>query len=103
MKVYVVVDDCTDVVDCHEIYTYVCATEKLALKKVRELCKQAFKCACIEDEDSYDEFIDDSSYSSIFSSSGIEYTFQFNQRSFILDDEDSFYEHCYIEEKEVIE
>ena len=102
MRVYVVVDDCTKVVDCHEIYTYVCATEEIALKKVRELCKQALKYSYIEDEDSQDDYMDDSSDSFIYSDDGRKFEFQFNQRSFILSNDNDYDEHCYIDEQEVI-
>ena len=48
MKVYVVLDDCSEIVEYHEVYPYVCANKEAVKKKVRELYEKAKKDAKIE-------------------------------------------------------
>jgi len=80
------------------IEVYPCVNEKVALMKVRELSLQALTYEGIEDAD---EILDDSYYSSVYNNDSIEFTLQFDQRSFILDTDFTNIAHIYVDEKEV--
>ena len=94
MKIYNVVYDYRG-----HIEVYPCVNERVALMKVRELSLQALTYEGIEDAD---EILDDSYYSSVYNNDSIEFTLQFDQRSFILDTDFTNIAHIYVDEKEVL-
>ena len=94
MKVYIVIDDCTEVEGCKEVIPYACANKEAVKRKVKELYKQAQKDAGIDNE------AIDNDWTEI---GNVGWECEIKDDYACVDNDGTFREFIYVKEMEVIE